>query len=192
LSDCARPARAEARILEATRAELAAHGFEGLTVEGVAAAAGVGRATIYRHWANRAELVIAAFRSAAQPRELPDTGTLRGDLIAQVTNLASALSSSPMGAMLPALLEAARRDRELAPLQRALIDERRAETASLLDRAVDRGELPADVDRDLLLDLVVGPVFYRHLVRHRRTTRDEVVRIVDQILATQLGAPSPS
>lgn len=186
-----RPARAESRILEATLTELAANGFAGLTVEGIAAAACVGRATIYRHWPCRADLVIDAVRSIPGRAGPPDTGSLRDDLVAQVTGLATALSSTPFGTILPALIDAAGRDPELAQLHRVLIDERRADARALLDRAVERGELDPDVDRDALLDLVVGPVFYRHLLRRAATTPAEVEAIVDHVLAGACDPPRP-
>ena len=186
-----RPARAESRGLEATLAELAANGFAGLTVEGIAAAACVGRATIYRHWPCRADLVIDAVRSIGGRAGPPDTGSLRDDLVAQVTGLATALSSTAFGTILPALVDAAGRDPELAKLHRVLIDERRADARSLVDRAVERGELDPDVDRDRLLDLVVGPVFYRHLLRREATSRAEVEAIVDGVLAAVRTGPRP-
>jgi AcrR family transcriptional regulator len=181
--DCARPARAEARILEATLDELAAVGFAGLTVEGVAARAGVGRATIYRHWSSRAALVISAVRSLHVDDGLPDTGTIRGDLVAQVTGLAHRLATSRLGTILPALIEGGRRDPELASLYASLVDERRTAFKAVLGRAVARGDLPAGADHDLLLDLAVGPVFYRHLVRRTTTGPAAAEVIVDAALA---------
>jgi AcrR family transcriptional regulator len=180
----------EARILQATLDELAANGFEGLTVERVAAAACVGRATIYRHWPRRADLVMDAVRSVKGRQPVSTSGSLRGDLIAQATGLSEALSSTAFGTILPAIIEAARRDEDLAALHRVLIDEKRAEARGLVDAAVDRGEVPATIDRDLVLDLVVGPVFYRHLVRHQATTPAEVEAIVDSALVhARVAAP---
>ena len=180
---CARPARAEARILEATLSELADHGFAGLTVEGVAGRACVGRATIYRHWSSRADLVMAAVRSIPVHAEQPDTGNIRDDLVLQIGGLVEALATTALGTILPALIEAAHRDTELAALHATLIDERRGAATSLLTRAVERGELPPDVNGDVLLDLVVGLVFYRHLVRRRPVASDEVPGLVDAALA---------
>jgi AcrR family transcriptional regulator len=182
-ADCPRPARAESRILEATLDELAAEGFAGVTVEGVAARACVGRATIYRHWSSRADLVIAAVRSLHLGVAPPDTGRIRDDLVAQVTALAQNLAGSRLGTILPALIEGGRRDTEMAALYAALVDERRASFTPMVQRAVTRGELPRGVDGDLLLDLVVGPVFYRHLVRRTATEAAEVSLIVDAALA---------
>lgn len=178
-----RPARAEARILEATLDELAANGFEGLTVEKIATNACVGRATIYRHWPSRADLVIAAVRSVKVRQPIVTQGSLRADLVAQLHGLSTALSSTPFGTILPAIIEASRRDDELAALHRVLLDERRADALALIDAAVERGEIPSTVDRDLLLDLAVGPVFYRHLVRHERTDAAEIEAIVDRALS---------
>lgn len=180
---CARPARAEVRILEATLDELAAEGFAGVTVEGVATRACVGRATIYRHWSSRADLVIAAVRSLHHDLDPPDTGTIHGDLLAQVTALAEHLTGSRLGTILPALIEGGRRDPELAALYAGLVDERRSAFAPMVARAIERGELPEGLDGDLLVDLVVGPVFYRHLVRRTATADDELAVIVDAALA---------
>ncbi len=183
MSVCLRPARAEARILDATLAELAAKGFAGVTVDGIAAVAGVGRATIYRHWATKADVVMAAIRAAAIPPAVPDTGALRSDLAGFATALGEALAEGPFGVLLPVLVEASHRDPELAVLHRRLSIERRAEALRLVDRAVERSELPTDVDRELLLDLVTGCVFSRHLVQHRATSAEAAAAMVDRVLA---------
>ena len=176
-------------ILEAALDELAANGFAGLTMERIAARACVGRATIYRHWGSCADLVIDGMRTLKPDVPLPDTGSLRGDLVAQAGGLAHALSSSPLGTILPALVDAAGRDPELAELHSVLIHERRAQSLTLVERGVERGELRRDVDRELLLDRIVGPIFYRHLILHRATTPDEVAALVDGALAGHQPQP---
>lgn len=183
---CGRPARAEAVILQAALDELAANGFAGLTMERIASSACVGRATIYRHWRSCADLIIDAMRTLKPDLPLPDTGSLRGDLLVQVGGYAHALSSTPFGTILPALVDAAQRDPELAELHSMLIHERRAKSLALLARGVERGELPGDVDDELLLDRIVGPIFYRHLVLHRATSPDEVEALIDAAL---IGVP---
>ncbi len=179
----------ESRILAATIDELASCGFAGLSMESVAAAAGVGRATIYRHWDSRAALVIAAVRGLGAPASVMDTGDVRADLVSLASALATALSTTPLGAILPVLVEAAHRDPELAGLHDALVVERRADAVALIAAAVRRGDLPKATDGELLLDLVVGPLFYRHLVLRRPASPFDVVALVDAAVDGATGGP---
>jgi AcrR family transcriptional regulator len=159
-----RSRRAEAAILESTLALLGEVGFSGLTIDGIAARAGVGKATIYRHWRSKAELVIEAFRRYAPPFPTPDTGTMRGDLAALLHHLVDGLARSPLAGILPSLVQAAEIDPEVGRLYAAFAAERREVVRNVLHRAARRGELRAGVDHEIVIDLVVSPVFARRLV----------------------------
>jgi AcrR family transcriptional regulator len=177
-----RSRRAEEAILDATLALLGEVGFSGLTIDGIAARAGVGKATIYRHWPGKAHLVVDAFRSRIPPLPAPDTGSLRGDLLTVVGHLIEGLAHSPLSRILPALVEASEQDAELESLFKEFGAERRAVLMGVLDRAAARGELREGLDRDLALELVVGPVFARRLVIRTPLTRRYGEALVEAVL----------
>lgn len=155
-----RSSRAHEAILEATLALLAEKGYEHLTVEDVAAAAGVGKATIYRRWPSKAPLVIAAY---AQLPGLapPDTGNLTDDLITLLRSFARILETTPLPRVLPILAGECLHDPELSKLLVPINSERRKPLLGILERAVSRGELPADIDIGAAADLIVGPIMTR-------------------------------
>ena len=182
-SDAARACRSGDAILAATLELLAERGIEGLTVDGVAARAKVGKATIYRHWRSRAELVMDAMASLPAPPPPEPTGDLRADLCRAYLGLAELLSDPDRSRLLAALVDGAERDPELARLHVEHGATRRAPARALFEAAVARGELPATTDPDLAVDLVVGPLFYRRLLVHQPVTASYVATVVDAVLA---------
>jgi AcrR family transcriptional regulator len=177
-----KPCRSEDAILRAVLDLVAEHGVSGLTVDAVAARAGVGKQTIYRHWGSRARLIHTAISCMADVDEIPDTGSLRGDVIALLDQLVAFLARSDAGRVLPSLIDAAERDEELAELRAVNTAQRRATFEHVLRRAIERGELAADVDLELLIDLLAGPFFYRRLVGRRTIEVGEVAPLVDFVL----------
>ena len=182
-SEAARACRSGDAILAATLELLAERGLEGLTVDGVAARAKVGKATIYRHWRSRAELVMDAMGCLPMPAVPEHTGDLRTDLCATFTALAGVLTDPDRSRLLATLVDAAERDPELGALHVDHGAERRAPARSLVHAAVERGELAAGTDPDLVVDLLVGPLFYRRLLAHEPVTADYVESVVDTVLA---------
>ena len=162
-----RSRRAESAILEATISLLAEVGFGGLTIDGIAARAGVGKATIYRRWASKAELVRDAIVYLHEDFDVPDTGTLRGDYaaIAALVRDSTRRAGPGAGMVMPRLLAEAANDRELHEIfYENLVRPRRTALGDLLQRAVDRGEIRGDVDLELMIDLFAGPAVYRLLL----------------------------
>ncbi len=161
-----RSAEADDAILEAAVELFAEGGLDGVTVEGVAARANVGKATIYRRYLSKVDLVIAASRSfTVDGDDAPlDTGSTRGDLRALVDGLVAMLTTTPLGRALPMMVADRARVPELAEAHRELIAEKRARHREVLQRGVDRGDLRADVDLELVIDSYVGPIFYRFLI----------------------------
>jgi len=155
-----RSPRAHRAILDATLALLAEKGYERLTVEDVAATAGVGKATIYRRWPSKAPLVIAAY--AQLPGLVPpDTGNLPDDLTTLLRSFARILESTPLPRVLPILAAECLHDPELSKLLVPINSERRKPLLGILERAVSRGELPGDLDVGAAADLIVGPIMTR-------------------------------
>ena len=177
-----RPARASARILEATLELLTEEGYGGLTMEGVAARAGVGKATLYRHWGCLPPLVLDAIGTTMSAPVAPDTGSLRGDLVALLDALRRRLADDQLGRLVRALVDAAERDPQMAAVVERFTTERRSALRAVLRRAKDRGEVPADADVEVVIDLLAGPVFYRRLVTRKPVTRSTIEVIVDLVL----------
>lgn len=176
-----RVARSCARIVDATRAELADRGYAGLTIEGVAARAGVGKATVYRHYANKASLVAAAMEAAPSPGPVPDTGDLRRDVLAILTGLVERTSTGD-ATLLPVLVDAAERDAVLAEHRHTWVRARRRPLRLALQAGIARGELPASADLELLADLLTGPLFYRRFVSRTPIDRDYLATLVATVL----------
>lgn len=184
--------RSEDAILRATLDLVAAHGVSGLTVDAVAAKAGVGKQTIYRHWGSRARLIHAAISCMQEPEDLPDTGTLRGDLSALLERLVAFLGSAETGTVLPSLIDAASRDPELADLRQVHTAQKRAGFEHVLRRAIDRDELPAGTDLDLVIDLLAGTFFYRRIVDRREVAPGDVEPLLDLVLRAIGASPVPA
>jgi AcrR family transcriptional regulator len=177
-----RSRRAESAILEATIALLAEHGFAGLTIDGIAARAGVGKATIYRHWSSKAEVAVEAFKAFVPPLDDPDTGSFADDVRAVLLQIVDGLSNSPLAGILPSLVEAAERDPELERLFKEFGRGRRAVLRAVFDRAAARGELRDGLDPDLAIDILVGPIFTRRLITRTPLTRKNATAVLDLLL----------
>jgi AcrR family transcriptional regulator len=161
---------------------LAEAGYEGLTIERVAARAGVGKPTIYRRWSSKAALVVDTIRDHAEHEVAPDTGTTRGDLMAIVAT-AIEVFSSDIGGVLVGLVAAMHRNAELADAFHAsLLDERKVVLQEVLRQGVERGDLRPDLDPSLVVALLIGPVFHRLLVSREPLTAILAEQIVDAVL----------
>ncbi len=161
-SSAGRPRSEEAHkaILDATLELLVEVGFSALTVEGVATRAGVGKATIYRRWPSKLPLVIEAFSQLPQLEEV-DTGNLVDDLKKMLRSYLQLFYSTPLGAVLPSLAGERAHDPQLSELFDPVIKGRRQPLVRAFERAVERGEVPPELDLELAADLVVGPIAVR-------------------------------
>lgn len=178
-----RPRSEEAHqaILDATLALLAEVGFSALTVEGVAARAGVGKATIYRRWPSKVPLVVEAFGGLPAFNDF-DTGSLAGDLEAMLRAYLDLFNKTPLATVLPALASERAHDPALAALFNPVLRQRRSPLMNALERARDRGEIAAGVDLELAADLIVGPIAVRLFFTGRRIQP----KMVDPMVAMAL------
>jgi AcrR family transcriptional regulator len=180
-----RPRSEEARIaiLRSTLEVLGKHGFSDLTIEGIADRAAVGKATVYRWWPNKGALIADAFASSTTRNlRFPDTGSLLKDMSRQMQQLVKVFSS-PRGRIVSAILAAGQTDPELIEAFRErFLRPRRREAYATLRRGILRGELRKDVDLDLLLDSLYGPIYMRFLIQHDRLTPDFINRLCSLIL----------
>jgi len=162
-----RSAEADAAIIAATLETLVTDGYRALTMEKVRERAGVGKATIYRRYASKQELVRAAVEHLNQgvTPEPPDTGSLRGDFGAIVSALLAGAEVSGALTFMPRMLSEVAHDAELRRIfYAALVQPRRDAVEAVIRRGIARGEIREDVDVDLAIDLVAGPMVYRAVI----------------------------
>lgn len=172
-------------VLRATTAELARAGYAALRVEDVAARARVNKTTIYRRWPTKAELVSATLRAAGgPPTEAPDTGTVRGDLMALLRAVVAKLST-PAGRGLYRMITLEMDHPEVASIARVLRAESQVPWVRVIERAILRGELPEGSDPQLIAELIRGPVLSR-LLRLREPVDEAYVEAVVNLVV--LGA----
>ncbi len=185
-----RPRSEEARqaILRSTLRILGQSGFSDLTIEDVADHAGVGKATVYRWWPNKGALIADAFASnTTRKLRFPDTGSVFSDMSRQMRQLVKVFRG-PRGRIVSAILAAGQNDRDLiAAFRERFLWPRRQEAYDTLRRGIRRGELRKDIDPDLVLDSLYGPIYMRFLIRHDRLTPE----FVDRLCALVLGGARP-
>jgi AcrR family transcriptional regulator len=187
-----RSERARQAVLEAADDLLAERGFAGVTIEGIAARAGVAKQTIYRWWPSKIDILLDAFGDDMAQQLTPlDHGDLALDLRTHLSRLADFLTRDDAGAVFRALVGQAQHDPQLATrLRNDYLSQQRTRDRLPLRRAVQRGQLPPDTDLDLAVDQLVGPIHYRVLVTGQPVPRQFTDGIVDHFLAQQDG-PGP-
>jgi AcrR family transcriptional regulator len=179
-----RSAECDRAILDAALSEYAARGLDGMSVDAVATRAGVSKATIYRRYPSKVELVAgAAMMACEESAPHLDTGSLRGDVRAIVYTLRNTLEDPLLGAAKRKLLFDAADNDELARMHTDLVRRRREGTIAVLQRAIERGELQPDLDLEFACDALGAPVFYRDLVMHERVSDEYLEKIVDGFVA---------
>ncbi len=177
-----RVARTRDVVLRAATELLSEDGSAGFTVDRVVARSGVAKTTIYRHWPTKDDLFMAAVTCFEQAVEVPDTGSVRGDLVACLSHLGDELAHEQWSKSLPAMLERAEHDANLAVRWRVICRQKSTPLRLIVERAQERGEIRAGIDVELILAMLAGPLFYRRLMLHARTTRAQVETIVDRAL----------
>ena len=179
-----RPRSEEAHqaILDATLELLVEVGFSGLTVEGVASRAGVGKATIYRRWASKIPLIVEAFGQLPGFEDC-DTGSLAEDLKQMLKRYLEVFNTTALSAVLPSLAGERFHNPELSVLFEPVSKNRRQPLLAAFDRARERGEIPSDIDIELAADLVVGPIAVALFFKGGRLKPEMVTPMVDLALA---------
>jgi AcrR family transcriptional regulator len=176
-------------IFTATVELLVEHGYEGLTIEGVAARSKVNKTTIYRWWPSKDALLAAALEGAqVLDLTVSDTGTLRGDLVALVEQVVALLTAQAGTRITRAALGGLDRP-GLAFFVRKFCAKRAQQEAPIFERAVARGEITADVDPTMVVDLLAGAIWFRLLIRQTPMPDGYAEAIVDAVLS---GLPRSS
>jgi AcrR family transcriptional regulator len=186
-----RSERSHLAILVAANQLLEERGFVHLTMEEVAQRAAVSKPTIYRRWPTKGTLVFEAFSGdflARQP--LPDTGSLGGDLLAALRAWIRVVKGTVTGRTLRGLIAEVQRDPELAELWRErFTGPVRAQHRTMIDRAVDRGEISPNADPDIVLDLLYGPAYHRFLQSHLPLSDRFAQAVVETVVAGVRPSP---
>lgn len=181
-----RPRSEESRqaILRSTLKLLRQTGFPELSIEAIAGEAQVSKATVYRWWPSRAALVADAFSASAdQELRFPDTGSVHKDMSLQMRQVVRVFRS-PRGKVVAALLAGGQSDPELiAAFRDRFLWPRRKQAYQTLQRGIDRGELPAELDKNLILDALYGPIYMRFLIRHTELNEHFVDELCELVLS---------
>lgn len=179
-----RSARAHQAVLGAALALLRETGYRQMTVDAIAVRSGVSKATIYRWWPHKAAILMEAFLTSVETDiAFPDSGSLREDLVTQMSALIRVLRDPYLGALIVALLGEAQHDTQLAAAFRDGWQlPRRSAGRGALARARERGEISSDTDLELVLDGVYGPLYLRLLFGHAPLDDASLNQLVDQVL----------
>jgi AcrR family transcriptional regulator len=182
-----RSAKAQQAILAAAIELLLEQGLHVMSMDDVAERAGVSKATIYRWWASKELLALDALATewaTPTPSAERDTGSLRGDLLARFRPWLRQLNRKPYGRVIAGLVAEAQTDPEFAKLYREhFVQPRRDATRPLLLRAIDRGEISADTNLEVTLDLLYGPIYHRLLHGHAPLNDRFVQQVIDAVIA---------
>jgi AcrR family transcriptional regulator len=183
-----RSEKARKAILAAAIELLLEQGLHATSMDVVAERAGVSKATIYRWWPSKELLALDALATewqvATSPDATRDTGSLRGDLLARLRPWLRLLRDKPYGRVVAGLVAMAQADAGFAELYlERFVRPRRDAMRPILLRAIDRGEIPRNVDLEIALDLIYGPIYHRMLHGHAPLDERFARNLVDTILA---------
>jgi AcrR family transcriptional regulator len=176
----------EAELLAVTLELLQEHGYDRLALEAVATRAHASKATLYRRWPTKAELVMAAFiEGTRQVAVDPDTGTLRGDLLALGEQILTHVSTHA-GTIRAVLVEVSRNAELATVMQEQFLAQKEALVADVLARAVERNEIDASAITEDLWDVLPGYLIFRSVLTGRAASRRTVQDLVDNVLIPSL------
>lgn len=159
-----------------------------MSMEGIAARAGVGKTTIYRRWDSKEEVVISALETVKAETDYrpPDTGNTRDDLIALVQGFRQAAAESALAPAAPHVIGAAITSPQLLAIFRErLVEPRQSTMRTILQRGIERGDVRPDIDVDLIVDMIPGTIFFQILIKQNPDgtppSRELIERLVDSV-----------
>jgi AcrR family transcriptional regulator len=181
----------DAEIMDAALSVLAEEGYEGMTIDMVAARAKAGKATVYRRWASKEELVIDSVACMKQidldPASLPDTGTLKGDLLAMIKPRTIEESDRKLRIMAGLMSMLAKDSALTGTVSEAIIAPRIAISRLFLERAIARGEIASSVDVEMLSHISQSMASYRVLMERKPIDPDFLRSIVTGVILPAVG-----
>jgi AcrR family transcriptional regulator len=181
-----RPQRTRKVVLETAIALLQERGYGGCTLEAIVERTGVARTTIYRYWPSRADLLADALNAGSQSAQLPDTGTLRGDLIEFLTVSSHRMEEDQLThclRTLPGLIEAAKREPALVSIATRSTEGLISTIRTILEKARSRFEIRRDCKLDVMANVIVGAIYVQRAFLNKDLTADYVAELVDTITA---------
>jgi AcrR family transcriptional regulator len=176
-----RVTRTRSVVLDAAAALLAERGYSGFTMDALVERTGVSKTTMYKHWPSRTELIAATVHAMASDPAAPDTGDVRDDLIALAMVSLDAYAG-PRWSGLASVQEAAAHDPELRASLQSAVSTRFSALRAVLERAISRGQLRAELDVDTAITILIGAIFFRLRAADLPQVRHEVPAIIDTIL----------
>ncbi len=179
----ARVRRSRDKVLSTAFGLLSQSGVAGFSVDEVARRSGVAKTTIYRHWPTREALVLDAASRISAEQEVPDTGSLRDDLVALIADTGRLLSTARWSTIVPSIVDVAERDAEFALLHGKIQRGHAVALRQVIERAADRGELSPNADRSTMVAALIGPLYYRRWFSREPIDRAFVETIVDNVVS---------
>lgn len=179
-----RSERSHQAILTAATELLEEKGYVNTSIEGIARRAGVGKQTIYRWWSSKAALIMEAYTAKAVCNmSVPDTGSVRRDLCHILNQLFAVLTTKAAGAVMNGIMAQAQTDRDLAvAFREKFIYTPQEIMLAILNRGIERGELHSNLNLELIMDMLYGPVWYRLLLKNGALDTAFTEELVTQLL----------
>jgi AcrR family transcriptional regulator len=168
-------------VLATTYELLTESGLSGVSVDEVSRRSGVAKTTIYRHWPSRTSLLMDACSQMSARPQVPDTGSLRGDLEAFASAVAERLKQ-PWSTVMPSVIDAAERDKTLAKLQSEIHGQMRGALLAVIEQAQKRGEISSDQDPREMVASILGPLLYRRFFSRELLDSAFAKRVVERAL----------
>jgi len=182
-----RAARVRADVLRCAAELLTEVGYDKMSVEDVAARAGVHKTTIYRRWPTKPDLVAAAASAnSADAVPIPDTGSVLEDLRLLAREVAANIGSEGGARRSRSIVAAAATSEELTAMMQAFWADRLTSSAAIVERAIERGELPPGTNSNLIIEAVIGPLWVRLLLTGEPITNDLADQVADLVTAGAL------
>jgi AcrR family transcriptional regulator len=173
--------RSKQEVLAATHELLVQSGLSGVSVDEVSRRSGVAKTTIYRHWPSRTALLLEACRRLSARPKAPDTGSLKGDLEVLAVTIANRLRQ-PWSTVLPSIIDAGERDKEVAQLHSKIHAEMRNAFVVVLERGLRRGDIPEGEYPSEIITAILGPLFYRRWFSREPLDENFARRVVTRAL----------
>ena len=174
--------RSRAKVLGVTAELLFERGLGGASVDEISRRSGVAKTTIYRHWPTRADLLRDACSTISTPQDVPETGSFETDVTALMTNLAHLLRSAKWTSVLPSVIDAAERSPDIADMYSTLQQSYSAPFKTVIQRAMQNGELPKGTDIAMLVAALTGPLFYRRWFSREPLTDAFAKQIIRRVI----------
>jgi AcrR family transcriptional regulator len=183
--------RSRSRVLTTAFDLLSESGVGGFTIDEVVRRSGVAKTTVYRHWPSREALVIDAASRISAEQEVPDTGSLEGDVTAILANLGYLLSTARWSSVVPSIVDVAERDPEFAGIHGKIQRGHAAPLRAVIERAAGRGLISPATDPSGMVSALIGPLYYRRWFSREPIDDQFVKTIVRNVLSGQRAAGDP-